>query len=86
MGRLSRSLLRSPPSGPADRLPKATVETFRRQRGREGLRFGFGLAEADDFVAVLELAALAEELDTLKALEYVAFRRDGAGAFETAVL
>jgi hypothetical protein len=55
-------------------------------RAARGLRLGLGLAEADDFVAVLELAALAEELDTLKALEDVAFGGDGAGAFETAVL
>ena len=51
-----------------------------------GLRLGLGLAEANDFVAILELPALAEQLDTLEALENVAFRRNGAGAFETAVL
>jgi homoserine dehydrogenase len=52
----------------------------------EALSLGPGLAEADDFVAVLELAALAEQLYTLEALEDVAFRGDGAGAFETAML
>ena len=50
------------------------------------LGVGLGLTEADDFVAVLELTALAEHLDTLEALEDVSFRGDGAGAFETTVL
>ena len=50
------------------------------------LRVGLGLAKADDFVAILELPAFAEQFHSLEALENVAFRRDGAGAFETAVL
>jgi len=53
---------------------------------RGGLGVGAGLAEADDLVAVLELAALAEEIDALEALEDVSFRGDGAGTFEAAML
>jgi len=34
----------------------------------------------------LKLAALAEQLDALEALEDIAFRGNGAGALETAVL
>jgi len=42
-----------------------------------GLRF----AETDDFVAGFELAAFFEQLHALKALQNVAFCRDGAGSF-----
>ena len=47
-----------------------------------GLRF----TEPHDFVSILKLAAFAEDLHTLEALENIPFRRNSAGAFETAVL
>ena len=70
---------------PHSRDPRRSLFEFRASNFPV-LRLGPGFAEAGDFVAVLELSALAEQLDTLEALEDVAFRRDGAGAFETAVL
>src|SRR5438067_3635744 len=50
------------------------------------LHVGLGLAQADDFVARFELAALFEQLDSLETFKHVAFGGDGAGAFETAML
>jgi len=46
-----------------------------------GLGVGLGLAEADDFIPGFELAAFLEQFDALKALQNVAFSRDGAGSF-----
>ena len=50
------------------------------------LCFGHCLAQADHLVPSLELTALLEKLNTLEALENVAFGRNSTGPFETAML
>jgi hypothetical protein len=45
-----------------------------------------GLAQANDFVALLVLTALLEEFDALETLQDVAFRGNGALPFEAAML
>lgn len=50
------------------------------------LRVRLGFAQADDFVALFELPAFFEQFDALEALQNIAFRGDGACAFETTML
>ena len=45
-----------------------------------------GLFETDDAVAVGPLAALLKQLDTLEALEHVAFHDEATGTLERLVL
>jgi len=44
------------------------------------------LGQPEDALAAFPLAALLEQFHALEALQDVAFYRDGAGAFETAML
>src|SRR5678816_1189002 len=67
--------------------PAAARNRFRRTflpAGGLNVRLRFG--KADHFLAILKLTALLQELDPLETLQYVAFRGDGAGSFETAML
>ncbi len=50
------------------------------------LGVGLGFGKAHDFAAFLPLPAFLEQLDALETLQDIAFGRDGAGAFETAML
>jgi hypothetical protein len=63
---------------------------FRVKPAKKGdgwtLGVGGGLAETLNAVAFLPLAALAEKLDALEALEDVAFNDDSLGTLEAAVL
>jgi hypothetical protein len=45
-----------------------------------------GLRQADYFSAFLPLSALLQEIDALETFQDVAFGRDGAGAFQAAML
>jgi hypothetical protein len=45
-----------------------------------------GLSETDHRIAFLVLPAFAEEFHALEPFQDISFRRDGAGAFETAML
>jgi len=51
-----------------------------------GLFLGLGLREADHALTVLELTALAKEIDTLEALQNASLGLDGAFAFKTGML
>ncbi len=51
-----------------------------------GLLVRLGLAKADDFVPGLEQPTALEDFDALKTFQDVSLRRDGALAFETAML
>jgi hypothetical protein len=51
-----------------------------------GLFLGLCFRKADHTLAVLELTTLAEEIDTLEALQHAALGFDGAFAFETGML
>ena len=48
--------------------------------------FRLRLAQANHFVTRLVLTAFLKQLDTLKALENIAFGGDGAGAFQASML
>ena len=50
------------------------------------LNIGLGFRQADDFAAVLPLAPFFQQLDAFETLQHIAFGRDGAGAFQTAML
>jgi hypothetical protein len=61
-------------------------ETSTLRVGNKPLLVRLGLAQADDFVTLLVLAALGEKFDALETLQDVALRGDGALAFEAAML
>ena len=50
------------------------------------LRVRLGFRKPDHLAAFFPLAALFEQLDALETLQNVAFRDDGAGSSETAML
>jgi len=55
--------------------------------GRGGVLFlWLGFRQANDALALLELSALAEKIDTLETLQNATFGLDGAFAFETGML
>lgn len=45
------------------------------------LNVGLGFRKADDFVAILPLAALFQQFDPFEALQDIALGGDGAGSF-----
>jgi hypothetical protein len=51
-----------------------------------GLFLWLGFRQANDALALLELSAFAEKIDTLEALQNTTFGLDGAFAFETGML
>jgi len=46
-----------------------------------GLHVRFGFRQADDFLAVLPLTALLQNLDALEAFQHIALGSDRAGSF-----
>lgn len=56
------------------------------KKTEEVLGLGLGLGKTDNALVRLPLTTLLQELHALKALEDVAFRRNGAGTFEAAML
>ncbi len=55
-------------------------------RSNERLNVRLRFRQAEDFLIVLPLPALFQQLDALEPFQDVAFRCDGAGAFKTAML
>jgi hypothetical protein len=51
-----------------------------------GLFLWLGFRQADDTLALLELSALAEKIDTLETLQNTTLGLDGSFAFETGML
>ena len=65
---------------------QADRRTLDRSLFAEALGVRLRLRKAHDFRAFLELPALLQELDALETFQDIPLRRDGAGAFETAML
>src|SRR5919109_212205 len=59
----------------SSRFNDVTIQRFTRLHIRLCFR------QADDFLAVLPLAALFQKLDALEAFQHIAFGRDGTGSF-----
>jgi len=59
---------------------------FTSAQWRPVLRLWLGLGEPQNALVALPLTALLEQFHALKALQNIAFYRDGAGTLETAML
>jgi hypothetical protein len=87
-------VIRSAPGGYA-RSGKESIETHGRltristlplNRSLPESNIRLGLRQSDHLAALLPLPALLQQIDPLESLQDIAFRGDGAGAFETAML
>src|SRR2546423_12819694 len=59
--------------------PAAARKRLRRTVRARGLNVRLGFRQADDFLALLELAALFQKFDALETFQDVSLRRNGAG-------
>jgi hypothetical protein len=71
---------------PARTKPGRGKETIQAHGRARGLNVRLRFRQAEDLLALLELAAFLQKFDALETLQNVSLRRDGAGAFEAAML